>query len=141
VPPSASAGLVFAHLTFPFRRATELAEQCQKHAKRAHAGLTPAVSWLDVTREGEARPAARSAWTLADLMAHRPALEALREVEPSGRATLDRLIDPGRPAASTARLQEHARRLEREHVLNPFLTAESTVDRVADALAIVRWWR
>jgi hypothetical protein len=141
VPPSASAGVVFAHLTFPFRRATELAEQCQKHAKRAYSGAAAAVSWLDVTREGETRPAARSAWTLADLMAQRPALDVLREVEPSGRATLERLIDTDRPAVSAARLREHARRLEREHVLDPFLTAESKVERVADALAIARWWR
>ena len=65
--PGASAGVVFAHATFPFRRAVELAEELLRSAKRAHAGRTPAVAWLDVTRDGEHPPAHRAAWTVADL--------------------------------------------------------------------------
>ena len=103
--PSASAGLVFAHMKFPFRRAAELAADRLRAAKRQFHGVSPAVAWLDVTRDGEQPPAALRAWALDDLLALEDALGALRtQVEPSGRAVLERLVDTGQPAVSLARL-------------------------------------
>ena len=55
MPPTASAGLVFAHAKFPFRRAAELAAGRLRDAKKWGHGATPAVAWLDVTRDGERR--------------------------------------------------------------------------------------
>jgi hypothetical protein len=143
-PPSASAGLVFAHQKFPFRRAAELAAGRLRAAKRAFHGVSPAVAWLDVTRDGEQAPDAVQAWALDDLLELEDALAALREVEPSGRAVLERLVDTGQPAVSLARLREHARRLDRGAVVEPFLAGLAPgagTERMAGALSVARWWR
>lgn len=137
---TASAGLVFAHAKFPFRRSVELAEVLLKKAKKDHKGRDAAVGWLDVTRDGEQPPRHRATWTTQELADLGPALAALATVPPSGRAVCERLIDPARPALSTARLREQARRLDRGDVLDPFL-AHGGPATVADALCLVRWWR
>jgi hypothetical protein len=143
--PSASAGVVFAHATFPFPRATELAQDLLREAKQQYAGRHAAVAWLDVTREGDHPPPARRPWLVTELDGAATALRELRRVEASGRAVMERLIDPAQPAVSLARLRNHARRLERGAVLEPFLEAgdddRDRVARVADALALARWWR
>jgi hypothetical protein len=141
VGPGASAGVVFAHCAFPFRRSVELAEHALQVAKKAHAGRQPAVTWLDVTREGEQAPPHRTAWTLQALDGSNAALTALRAVPATGRAVLERLIDPDDQVLSAARLREQARRLGRDRVLEPFLDGDASVVRIADALALVRWWR
>ena len=145
VPPTASAGVVFAHAKFPFRRAAELAAGRLRNAKRQFCGAAPAVAWLDVTRDGEEAPAGRRAWSLDELNERTSALGALRaEVDPSGRAVLERLVDLTRPAISVARLQEHGRRMDRAAVLAPFLPdgdPSAAVARMAEALSAVRWWR
>lgn len=144
VAPSASAGLVLAHAKFPFRRAAELAGEQLRAAKREFRGEEPAVAWLDVTRDGERSPVGQRPWTLADLTGLSDAVRALREqVPPSGRATVGRLIDAARPEVSVARVREHARRLEREAVLMPFLSSGDPAEdaaRLAGALALARWW-
>jgi CRISPR RNA silencing complex Cmr2 subunit-like protein len=143
--PSASAGLVFAHMKFPFRRAAELAAGRLRAAKRQFHGTSPAVAWLDVTRDGEEPPAALRAWALEDLLGLDDALAALRaQVEPSGRAALERLVDTERPVVSLARLREHARRLDRGPVIEPFLSGLAPgpgIERMAGALSVARWWR
>lgn len=145
VPPTASAGVVFAHTKFPFRRAAELASARMRDAKRQERGVIPAVAWLDVTRDGEQPPGGQAAWTLEDLLGQAGALRALRDgIEPSGRAALTRLADVTRPETSMAQLREHCRRLGRDAVLAPFIKntgAAGDVARVADALALARWWR
>jgi len=145
VPPTASAGVVFTHAKFPFRRAAELAAGRLRDAKRQFCGATPAVAWLDVTRDGEQPPAGRRAWTLDELNNRAGALQALRaEVDPSGRAVMERLVDPTRPEISVARLTEHGRRMDRAAVLDPFLLdgdPSSAAARMAEALSAVRWWR
>jgi hypothetical protein len=79
------------------------------------------------------------------LLALEDALGALRaQVEPSGRAVLERLVDTGQPAVSLARLREHARRLDRGAVVEPSLAGLDTgpgAERMADALSVARWWR
>lgn len=145
VPPTASAGVVFAHAKFPFRRAAELASERLRTAKNDFCGAEPAVAWLDVTRDGEQAPAGQRAWALDDLTALAGPLRSLRtEVEPSGRAVLERLVDLTRPDVSVARLREHARRLDRAPVLEPFLSGADPADgaaRMAGALSVARWWR
>ena len=145
VPPTASAGVVFTHAKFPFRRSAELAAGRLREAKREFRGTVPAVAWLDVTRDGEQPPAHRHAWALDDLTGLADALRALRDdLDPSGRAVLERLVDPARPTVSVARLNEHARRMERAQVLEPFLRdgdPAAQAARMAEALSVARWWR
>ena len=144
-PPSASAGLVFAHAKFPFRRAAELAAERLRAAKKEFHGASPAVAWLDVTRDGEQAPGFLRAWELDGLLALADALSALRtQVEPSGRAALERLVDTNQPVVSLARVREHARRLDRDAVIEPFLSdqdAGTGIERMAAALSAARWWR
>jgi hypothetical protein len=145
VPPTASAGMVFAHAKFPFRRAAELAAEQLRTAKRQFCGTTPAVAWLDVTRDGEHPPAGQRAWALDELIDLTGALRALRtDMDASGRAVLERLVDLTRPEVSVARVLEHARRLDRAAVLMPFLSEAdpaSRTARMAGALSAARWWR
>jgi hypothetical protein len=145
VPPTASAGVVFAHSSFPFRRAVELAADRMREAKQQLRGSDPAVAWLDVTRDGEHPPVGQCAWRLDDLSELEDALRTLRtDIEPSGRATLDRLVEVRRPDVSVARLRVHCRRLGRDDVLAPFLADGNPADnivRVASALSLARWWR
>ncbi|WP_281901537.1 Cas10/Cmr2 second palm domain-containing protein [Phytohabitans aurantiacus] len=137
----ASAGVVFAHSAFPFRRAVELADEAKDAAKRAYEGRLPALLWLDVTREGEQPPMHRQGWTLRDLERHDEAIRALRGVPPAGRSVLERLVDIDDPALSSARIHEYARRLDRGAVIEPFLEDGVAAGRIADALALARWWR
>jgi hypothetical protein len=144
--PNASAGLVIAHAKFPFPRATELAQDLLREAKNAYQGRHAAVAWLDATREGDHPPPGRRPWLVAELDDADTALRELRAVPASGRAVMERLIDPGRPVVSMARLQNHSRRLpEHAAALRPFLDGggdeETRVCRVADALSLARWWR
>jgi hypothetical protein len=149
--PTASAGLVLAHAKFPFRRAAELAAERLSAAKRnpavrrRPAGVTPAVAWLDVTRDGERPPSGQRPWSLDTLCVQAGNLRELREkVEPSGRAMLGRLLDPASPEVSLARLRDHARRLDRAEVLEPFLRdgdVGEAVATMAEALALASWWR
>jgi hypothetical protein len=145
VPPTASAGLVFAHYKFPFRRAAELAAERMRAAKQEFGGTIPAVAWLDVTRDGERPPPGLRAWALDDLLGLDGALTALRaDVEPSGRAVLERLLDVTRPVVSLARVREHARRLDRGPAVEPFLAGqdpEAGTARMTGALSVARWWR
>ncbi len=55
--PTASAGLVFAHATYPFAECLDLAETALRRAKSQHQARTPAVCWVDVT---EGRPGTAS---------------------------------------------------------------------------------
>jgi hypothetical protein len=114
-------------------------------AKSRLRGVSPAVAWLDVTRDGEYAPPVQRAWALDDLLELDHALASLRvDIEPSGRAALERLLDVTQPAVSLARLREHARRLDRGAVLEPFLTGpdpQARTARMADALSVARWWR
>jgi len=145
VPPSASAGLVFAHAKFPFRRAAELAADQMRAAKKYGKGAEPAVAWLDVTRDGEHPPAGQCPWPLVDLVGLSDAVRALRtDVPPSGLAVLSGLVDAEPPELALARLRDHARRLERDTVLAPFLGSDdpaAAVQRIAGALSLARWWR
>lgn len=141
VAPSASAGVVFANYAFPFRNAVELSERALRSAKRQHAGRRSAVMWLDVTRDGEHPPPSRRAWTRQALDDANTALGELQVVPASGRAVLERLIQPDDPVLTAARLREHARRLGRDRVLEPFLDRDASAARLVDALSLVRWWR
>ena len=98
-----------------------------------------------MTRDGEQPPPVLRAWALDDLLELQDALAALRaDVEPSGRAVLERLVDVSRPAVSQARLREHARRLDRGPAIEAFLAGldpEAGTARMAGALSVARWWR
>jgi hypothetical protein len=137
----ASAGVVFTHHRFPFRRAVELADEAKDAAKQANGGRQSAVMWLDVTAEGEQPPSGRKAWTTRDLREYDEAIRALRGVPAAGRAMLQRLVNADDEMLSLARIREHARRLDRAAIVEPFVDSNGSTTRIADALALARWWR
>lgn len=51
-PPTASAGIVFAHCTYPMNLVVELAEERLARAKRATSGTACSVDFVDVTADG-----------------------------------------------------------------------------------------
>lgn len=72
-PPTASAGIVFAHASHPLNLLVESAGQRLSEAKRAFGGRCASVQWLDLTADGDEAPA------------HPPlALSVLRDGEDGG---------------------------------------------------------
>lgn len=140
-PPTASAGLVFAHYKFPFASALDLADAALRRAKGMHCAKEPAVCWVDVTEDGPALPRGRGAPTVAALTSCRAELVALRAVSPSGRAQLARAAGAGSGDQRAAeRVAGLAARLGTGEEVRPFLLPGQALS-LADALVLGRWWR
>jgi hypothetical protein len=137
--PSMSAGLVFAHAKFPYARAVRLAEDALRRAKRDTYGAVPAVSWLDVTVDGEAAPEWRSTQTLEALSRKAGSITALGSVSPSGRQALARLLAGGTAEESQAAALSWARRNGVPEIAA--LLKTGSVTEVRNLLALTRWWR
>lgn len=52
MPPTASAGIVFAHSTYPMNLVVELAEERLTRAKQATGGAACSIDFVDVTADG-----------------------------------------------------------------------------------------
>ena len=133
--PTASAGLVFAHSTYPFADCLDLAEAALRRAKTRHKAMTPAVCWVDVTEDGPELPASRSAPRLSTLADHRSDIHGLCAIPPSGRAQLAKAAQDGDDTAVAAL----AHRLGRISLVRPFLTHPPMP--LVDALVLGRWWQ
>jgi hypothetical protein len=134
--PTASAGLVFAHLTYPFANCLDLAETTLRRAKARHNASAPAVCWIDVTEDGPELPPARSAPRLSTLADHRAAIEALGTIAPSGRAQLAKAAQNGDDTEVAAL----AYRLGHMDIIRPFHQPTSPMS-LLDALVLGRWWQ
>lgn len=137
--PSMSAGLVFAHESFPYARAARLAEDALRRAKRDTHGAEPAVGWLDVTTDGETAPEWRSTQTLEALARQSGDITALGSVSPSGRHALARLLARGTAEEAQAAALSWARRNNYPEIAA--LLQAGTVTEVRNLLALTRWWR
>lgn len=133
-PPTASAGLVFAHASFPFASAVDLADQALQRAKVSHRAEAPALCWVDVTEDGPVLPPHRAAPSLAALQGQRGDIDLLLTVPPSGQAALARVLDD--PAQTLAQ----AYRLGFSKALRPFEAPGSELS-IADVLVLGRWWK
>lgn len=134
--PTASAGLVFAHATYPFADCLDLAETALRRAKSQHKARTPAVCWVDVTEDGPELPPSRTAPSLSALAAHRAEIDGLCAVAPSGRA---RLAEAARRGDDTE-IAALAHRLGRIGVIRPFQQHPLPMP-LLDALVLGRWWQ
>ena len=133
-PPTASAGMVFAHATFPFASAVDLAEQALQRAKLRHRAGAPALCWVDVTEDGPVLPPDRAAPSLKALQERCNDIDLLLTVPPSGQAALARMLDD--PAQTLAQ----AYRLGFSHALRPFEDPGSELS-IGDVLVLGRWWK
>ncbi|MBV9727928.1 MAG: hypothetical protein JO309_00650 [Pseudonocardiales bacterium] len=135
-PPTASAGLVFAHYKYPFANCLDLAETALRRAKSRHKAREPAVCWIDVTEDGPELPLSRSAPRLMTLADHRSDIDGLCTIPPSGRAQLAKAAQDGDDTAVAAL----AHRLGHISLIRPFQLAQPPMP-LLDALALGRWWQ
>lgn len=133
--PTASAGLVFAHVKYPFANCLDLAEAALRRAKSRHNAREPAVCWVDVTEDGPELPAARSAPSLRTLADHRSDIDGLWTIPPSGRAQLAKDAQKGDTAVAAL-----AHRLGHISLIRPFQLPQPRMPLV-DALVLGRWWQ
>ncbi|MGH3942726.1 MAG: Cas10/Cmr2 second palm domain-containing protein [Pseudonocardiaceae bacterium] len=134
-PPTASAGLVFAHATYPFADCLDLAETALRRAKSRHKALEPAVCWVDVTEDGPELPLSRAAPSLAELAKHRTNIDNLGDIPPSGRARLAEAAQ-----YDDTEVAAQAYRLGHMDLIRPFLQPKAPMPLV-DALILGRWWQ
>ena len=134
-PPTASVGMVFAHVTRPFADCLDLAEDNLRRAKARYNAEVAAVCWLDITADGPALPAGRAVPTLAVLQQHRAQLDELTHIPPAGHAALIETTQRGEVAVAAL-----AYRMGRTKAISPFLNPYFPIP-LADALNLVRWWQ
>lgn len=134
--PTASAGLVFAHATYPFADCLDLAETVLRRAKSRHQARTPAVCWVDVTEDGPELPPSRSAPSLSMLAKHRSHIDKLCAIAPSGRARLAEAAQRG----DDTEIAALAHRLGHISIIRPF-QQQPTPMPLLDALVLGRWWQ
>lgn len=138
--PTASAGVVFAHHAYPFRRCVAAATTILSAAKARASGTRSSVLWVDVTREGEQPPPHRRAWTLEELDGHADAVAALRVLGKHAQSALAAALARPDPEVAAARARLLGERLEVAEVVSGLL-ADGGVVRLRDALELARWWR
>ena len=134
-PVSASAGIVIAHLAYPFNRAVEVADDLLSKAKAAVDGKQSSLAVIELTSEA-AQPTRARVWTETDLARLSASIKILSDTGKSARHEL------ARAAAAPERLV--ARNLLRRQCarMGIGLDAELTADPalVADLLDLVKWW-
>lgn len=86
--PTASAGLVFAHMKQPFLQSLDLAEDLLSSAKRAVSGTEATVMWIDCSREGHETPPGRRPIALSAVQPRGASAQVLR-LDDETRAVLD----------------------------------------------------
>lgn len=137
--PTMSAGLIFAHASFPYARAVRLAEDALRQAKQDTGGSQPAVAWLDVTVDGEQPPSWRRTLTQDMLAGHSADLAALSGISRSGRQALARLLGAESEEEARAAGLVWARRNGQPAVTG--LLNHSTITELRNLVALTRWWR
>lgn len=136
--PSVSAGIVFAHYKFPYARAAHLAEESLRKAKHDARGAEPALSWLDVTVDGEEIPSWRTTVTLSELDSRDVELRTLGAIESSGRQVLARLLAGPTDDEVCAAALSWARR--NDHAVVTRLLGDGTAGALRNLVAMTRWY-
>ncbi|MGW1144461.1 Cas10/Cmr2 second palm domain-containing protein [Streptomyces sp. NPDC002454] len=147
-PPTASAGVVFAHASHPLHLSVESAAQRLREAKQAFCGRQSSVQWLDVTADGpDAPPHAPLPLSLLRegdrSTATARALSRLAELPASHRARLAEGLREGGPMIAAM----VADRVGHLPAVRPFLPSLDPPDRppssgveLGAALGLARWW-
>lgn len=143
--PTASAGMVISHSSFPFARCLDVAERNLRLAKRSQAGRKAAVAWQDVTRHGDGA-AGPDPLAFEDLTALEGSIMAIHGWPRSAQANLSALA--GRLHGAHAGTQELLTELERTGrfaALERVTPAECplptwTAARWVQVLDAARWW-
>ena len=136
--PTTSAGVVFAHCTYPFADVMRLAAAALDDAKRVVRGAQSSVAWLDITAEGPTRAGIRPPLPTAVITQHEAELEQLALLPAALRVTLARACQLERDGENGRGVVEEIQRLD-VTAATPFLANPGLpLDR---ALELARWWR
>lgn len=131
--PTASAGIVFAHHTYPLTDVVRLAGDALARAKDQARGAAASIAWLDITQDGPHSSAIRPALPLATIDTHAPRLRALAGVPASRR----RRLATHDPDTRRDELDREITRLDigeaRAFLDNPDLPLPVALD-------LIRWW-
>ncbi|MGH8897665.1 MAG: Cas10/Cmr2 second palm domain-containing protein [Egibacteraceae bacterium] len=138
--PTASAGVVFAHATYPFDRCVHVAEGLLRRAKRRDRGRSPSLLWVDVTREGESPPPERRAWTLDEIAGREDDLAELAGLGKSARASLHAAVSHRDDQVAAALALRWARRNQQLEVVTGLLGTPADAQILRDALDLTHWW-
>lgn len=148
-PPTASAGVVFAHASYPLNLLVESAGQRLAEAKRAFGGRHASVQWLDITADGTEAPThpplALSVLRTDGRSETAPAvaLSRLTKVPASHRTRLTEALRGSGPLTAAA-LADRVGHLD---TIRPFLPPLDRLDQppasgigLGAALNLARWW-
>jgi hypothetical protein len=125
VSPTASAGVVFHHHSYPFSLVVVTAERALKAAKKSFRGCEAAIAWADITTDDTTVHGPRSvAW----FDAQEASLADLARTAASQRALLGRL--------SVAEIPDQ---LRRQGLVGASRLFEQDPSALSDALSIVKW--
>ncbi|MEU1591766.1 hypothetical protein ABZ468_02625 [Streptomyces sp. NPDC005708] len=147
--PTASAGIVFAHSSYPLNLLVELAGQRLGEAKRAVRGRAASMQWLDITADGTEAPGhdplrlSTLRTPAGDPTLEAQALSALARVPASHRTRLAEAVrsDGEITAAVIAHRVGHLKAVQ--PFLSPFDQQNApppTGIGLGAALGIARWW-
>lgn len=123
--PTASAGVVFHHHSYPFPQVVETAERALKESKAEFRGQQAAVAWADITADDTRVHGPRSVTWLND---HRRTLDELARTGASQRAVLARI--------QQAEIPDQVRRLGLSAAKALF---DEDIITLRDGLSIVKW--
>lgn len=144
VPPATASGsLVIAHEKEPFGFCLAAAEDLLTQAKTQFDGREAALMWLDVTREGSAPPASRTAMRIATLESE--LLDDLADLPQSLRRNLTTETSEDRHDTA-ARLAQRARRLglfdrgKHAAIAEGLHKFRSDPETFLDHVAVSDWW-
>jgi len=133
--PTASAGVVIAHQSYPLSTVVDLGAELLARAKRETRGRLASMSWTDVTRYGhhiDDRPTVTS----TDLEDLRGDVERVRELGKSAQVILAQAAQHPEPAIATARAFNEFHRRRRPDLAH---LADDPA-RLSSLLDLVRWW-
>jgi hypothetical protein len=154
--PTLSAGLVFAYKMHPFSDLVRLVETELKKAKKHGQGREAAVSFLDLTADGDRAPEGREPLTLAYFDRHAADLERIEKISRSRRESLLALLrrdavddairrltdlDGNQPLWDVITRTKEATPDEAREKLTSPETSEAAIKDLRRLLDVARHWR
>ena len=163
--PTASAGVIFSHKSFPFATVFSLAAGVLDSAKAGDVtrpspdgpdGRPAMVSWIDITSDGLDGPSYRHPLSVDYLAESEGEITALAAISASARSNLETYLSGANPFIAAARVRKLQRRL-RFPGLEPFvadlpripvsvpseqesLDAHRRIDLLRNMLSLADWW-
>lgn len=167
--PTASAGVVFSHKSFPFAAVFELSGSVLSRAKTGAPTVSqgrvsgqkqeqrPAtINWVDITSDGPHLPQFRQPISLETLQTRTTVIDELARVPASARSNIERYLNNSNPFVGSARVRKLQRRLQfsglepfvvdlpsiprKEPIARDVREASAKVHHLRNYLSLTNWW-